>query len=188
MTERTFSELLGIPLAKRSDQALFQLLVLCILMSKRISYKLALRAAAALFNDGFVAPIKVLEADRKDIVRVLNNNGYARYDEMTASYLKHNAQYLMANYGGMTKLIAAAQRRPDKLEGLLREFKGIGPVGASIFASEAQVAYPWLFPSISPKALALMERSNSVIDDIDRVKPIALARFLSSLVMSGAKK
>ncbi|MBX5497282.1 MAG: hypothetical protein IRZ15_18245, partial [Bryobacteraceae bacterium] len=55
--------------------------------------------------------------------------------------------------GDLRKLRDAAKADPARERELLKEFKGIGDVGADIFCREAQLAWPELFPFADAKVL-----------------------------------
>ncbi len=86
--------------------------------------------------------------------KTLNEAGYARYDERTSTMLEDMAQLLLDRYGGdLRKLREEDDREPQRERKLLKEFKGIGDVGADIFFREAQVAWEELFPFADRRAL-----------------------------------
>lgn len=68
------------------------------------------------------------------------------------------ALVLDANDGDLRKLREAAGCDPDEERRLLKEFKGIGNVGADIFFREAQAAWDEIFPFADRKALAAAEK------------------------------
>jgi hypothetical protein len=51
-----------------------------------------------------------------------------------------------------------AQKQTDAERKLLKQFKGIGDLGASIFLREVQLAWPELFPFADDKVLASAAR------------------------------
>jgi hypothetical protein len=68
--------------------------------------------------------------------------------------LEDMAQLLLDRYGGdLRKLREEDDREPQRERKLLKEFKGIGDVGADIFFREAQVAWEELFPFADRRAL-----------------------------------
>lgn len=68
--------------------------------------------------------------------------------------LGDTAQLLLDRYGGdLRKLREEAGRDPERERELLKEFKGIGDVGADIFFREAQVAWEESFPFADRRVL-----------------------------------
>jgi phosphoserine phosphatase len=118
----------------------FQLLMLCSLMSKPISAKIAVAAAKELFALGLRTPRKVLDADRSDMVRAFGRAHYVRYDESTATRLPEMARLAMAKYhGDLRRLPAGSNQETAGVTRLLKEFRGIGDTGAvNAFFAEAK--------------------------------------------------
>lgn len=146
---------LGLELSQNTPAPLFRLLCAALLLSARISSDLAMRAAAALAEAGWTTPAKLGDSTWQERVEVLNGAGYARFDEKTATMLGELAEKLLDDYGGdLRRLRRAAGRDPDEEHRLLREFKGIGDLGADIFCREAQVAWDELYPYADSRTLS----------------------------------
>ncbi len=110
-------------------------------------------------------------------VRALDEAGYVRYDERTATRLGEAAQLSLDLYGGdLRKLRLEARTRPDQERRLLKEFKGIGDVAVNIFFREVQVAWPELFPFADVKALEGAKKLGLKAD------PGSLAAFVKTRV------
>ncbi|MSU90390.1 hypothetical protein GE300_12310 [Rhodobacteraceae bacterium 2CG4] len=141
-----YSEQAGIELGRDEPAQWFLWLSAALLMSARIDAAQAVRAAAALRADGLATAGAVLASDRAARVRVLNANGYARYDNQGADYLHDAARLVADRYGGdLRRLVADACDRADVLQ-RLRQVRGIGATGAQIFCREAQLVWDVLFP------------------------------------------
>src|SRR5919198_6583940 len=109
-------------------------MVASILFSARIGAGQAVKAAHALTDEGWTTAEKLAATSWRERVRVLNQHGYARYDERTASMLGDACELLLDRYGGdLRRLRAAAERDPDHERRLLTEVKGMGEVGVDIF-------------------------------------------------------
>jgi hypothetical protein len=94
-----------------------------------------------------------------DRTRVLNESGYARYDESTSRMLGQTVDTLSDTYGGdLRRLRDAAGNDPDEERRLLQEFTGIGEVGASIFSREVQLVWDEQYPYADQRALESAER------------------------------
>ncbi len=151
---RTYSSELRIDIARGTPSPLFRWLVASLLFSARIRADAALSAARALSEAGWRTPGKMAAAGWEARVKVLNRSGYARYDESTSRMIGDTCELLLDRYGGdLRKLRAAAGEKPDAERRLLRQFKGIGEVGAGIFCREAQAAWPELYPFADGRAL-----------------------------------
>jgi hypothetical protein len=73
---------------------------MALLMSARIRASTALDAARALFRRRWTTVPRMAEASWEERARVLNESGYARYDERTSTALGDTAQLLIDRYGG----------------------------------------------------------------------------------------
>ena len=143
---RTFSEELGLR-SLDTPSGSFRLLVMALLMSARIRASTALDAARALFRRRWTTPSRMADAPWDERARVLNESGYARYDERTSTALGDTAQLIVDRYGGdLRRLRCAADRDPTVERRLLKQCKGIGDVGVDIFFREAQRTWAELYP------------------------------------------
>ncbi|GGL73671.1 hypothetical protein [Wenxinia marina] len=148
-----YSEAIGATISRNTPQELFHWLIASIMLSARISAGNAVEGAAALREAGLHKIDAILGADRHDLVKVLNGNGYARYDESTADYLRDTARLVDESYDGDLR-----QMRGDSADETLKRLqqaKGLGKLGASIFAREAQLVWDELYPTIDGKAVEM---------------------------------
>jgi len=150
---RTFADELGIDLASPGPPELFRLVCFALLSSARISADLARRGTRALTDAGWSTAQAMAEASWEDRARVLNQSGYARYDERTSTMLGQSSDLLLERYDGdLAQLREAAERKPRREKALLQELSGIGPVGADIFLREAQACWEELRPYLDRRA------------------------------------
>lgn len=150
---RTFADEMGIDLDDAPTE-LFQLLVGALLMSARIDSGIALSAARALFDHDLTTPQRMAEASWQERVDALGEGNYVRYDESTASYLGDTAELLLERYDGdLRRVRAAADGDLGHLRSLLKDCKGIGDVGASIFLREVQSVWGEVYPFADDAAL-----------------------------------
>ena len=129
------SKKLGIDLFSRKEQELFKWFLACLLFGKPIQQEIAERAYTRLVSAGLRNPDRVLNAGWDELVRLLDEAHYVRYDFSTATKLLEVCKELKQRYGNMTKLIQQA-RQSSELSIRLQEFKHIGPVTAQIFTRE----------------------------------------------------
>ena len=156
---QTYCNELDIRIERNTPAPLFQLLCASLLFSGRISATIATNAARALFNHGLTTPRKMADAAWKTRTRILNKSGYARFDESTPRMLADTATLLLEEYGGdLRRLREAAGQDPQHERELLKEFKGIGNVGADIICREAQAVWPWLYPFSDEFTLSASKR------------------------------
>jgi endonuclease III len=188
----TYAEEIGIRLARGGPSPLFRLLCASLLLSARISADLAVAAARALADEGWTTPRKLAAATWAQRTRVLNRSGYARYDERTSRMLEDTARQLLDAYGGdLRRLRDAADRDPARERELLKEFKGIGDVGADVFMREVQRIWPELRPFFDDRALKSARRLE-LPDDPEQLARLAprgdAARLAAALVRAGLAK
>ncbi|RKQ36827.1 endonuclease [Kocuria tytonis] len=164
---------------------LYQLLVLCNLLSARIGAPVAVASARELFAAGCTTPEKMRAATWRHRVSALGRGGYKRYDERTSTMLGDGADLLLHTYGGDLRRLRDAAGGSREILRRLQEFPGIGPTGASIFAREAQGVWPVLAPHLDTKALDGARRIGLPDDAAalaDLVAPDQLPVLASALV------
>ncbi|WP_136067758.1 hypothetical protein [Modicisalibacter radicis] len=150
----TFAHELGVDLTRNTPTPLFRILGLALLTSAPVGADQAMRACRALAKAGLTTPRKMADSSWEERVKVLNGNGYARYDEKTASQLEALTEHLQAEYAGdLRKLRERANGDPAEARRLLKEFKGIGGVGADIFLREVQICWEEIAPFADKMAL-----------------------------------
>lgn len=148
----TFCEELGINVLRNTPSPLFRLLCFSLLASARIGHRIAIDSARALSKAGWTTPEHLAASTWKERVRVLNDAGYARYDESTATMLGDTTTLLLDEYDGdLRKLRDAAGGDVDELHQRLKAFKGIGDAGADMFLREVQVAWDEVYPFIDKR-------------------------------------
>jgi len=141
--KRTYSaEELGIHLSSKKEEELFKWFLACLLFGKPIQRQVAERAFMALAAARLLSPDAILCAGWDELVRLLDEAHYVRYDFSTATKLLHVCKELKERCGSLTSLLAQS-KTPAELSANLQEFKFIGPVTAGIFLREVSpVWYP----------------------------------------------
>lgn len=147
---RTYADELG--LDPSTPAGLFGLLVFAMLSSTRIRASLAVAGTRALLDAGWTTAERMASSSWENRARTLNESGYARYDERTASQLGDACDLLLDRYDGdLRQLRKAADEDTAREKELLQEIKGIGPTGADIFLREAQSAWAELAPYVDDR-------------------------------------
>lgn len=186
---RTYAREAGIGLERGTPAPLWQLLCLSILLSARISASLSVRAAQALRRERWTTARKLRDSSWERRAKVLNEAGYARFDERTATMLGDAAQLALDEYDGdLRRLREAADHDPGAERKLLKRFKGIGDVGADIFLREVQAVWVEVRPFIDDRALDAAGRLGLKRDAKRLASLVAeqdLARLAAALVRAG---
>jgi hypothetical protein len=123
---------LGIRLASRNEEDLFKWLLACLLFGKPIQTEIAAQAYRKLAEEGLVNPEAILQAGWDELVRILDEAHYVRYDFSTATKLLEISKELKRRYGTVSELLAQAPT-PAILSAKLQGIKHVGPVTARIF-------------------------------------------------------
>jgi hypothetical protein len=145
---RTYAQELGAR-SVGGPAGLYRVLVMAILMSARIRASIAFDASRALFQAGWTSPKRLAQASWEERAKVLNEAGYARYDERTSTMLGETAELLLGCYqGDLRRLRADADADPSRERKLLKQFQGMGDVGVDIFFREVQAAWDELRPFV----------------------------------------
>jgi hypothetical protein len=150
---RTYAAELGFDTDVNSPSVLFRLLC-ALLFSARIRASIGVAAAKALADQGWITARKMADASWAARAQVLNEAGYARYDERTSRWLGETAVLLRDRYDGdLRQLREEAGRDPSEQRRLLKECKGLGDTGVDIFFREVQGVWGELYPFADERAL-----------------------------------
>lgn len=170
---RSYAADAGIRLADKPGP-LYQMLVLALLLSARISADIAVAAARELFAAGYRSPRAMRAASWQDRVDALGRGHYRRYDERTATMLGDGAELLIDRWHDDLRRLRVEAADGGDITSLLTAFPGIGPVGASIFLREVQ----GIWPEIAPYVDAMMTKGAHKIGLPDQ--PAQLGEVLSA--------
>jgi hypothetical protein len=145
----------GIDLSSRKEQDLFKWFRLVCCWASRSNK----RSPSGVTPSGFLRvcrenPDKVLDEGWEELVRLLDEAHYVRYDFSTK--LLDVCWTLKQRFGGLTRKIEQ-ERNTSDLSARLQEFKYIGPVSARIFTQE-----------IAQFGTALSRRSSTVGTQADK--------------------
>jgi endonuclease III len=146
----TYAEQAGIRL-KDTPAPLYQLLVLSVLLSARISANVATDAAKELFQAGYRTAKAMRDATWQQRVDALGRGHYRRYDERTATMLGDGADLVRDRWGGDLRQLHDEAANTRQLEELLQETPGLGPSGAAIFCREVQGVWTDVYPYVDDK-------------------------------------
>ncbi len=175
-----YAEDLGIDQKEPSGR--FKWFLASILFGARISEKIAVNTYKTFERYGVDSAEKIIAAGWDELVRILDEGGYVRYDFSTATKLLDIAGKLKENYGSLENLYNQSSDTKD-LERRLQEFKGIGTVTTQIFLRELRGVWQ-INPEISEKAKSVAENLGINLEEFEGEK---LSRVETALVKLGIK-
>ena len=128
---------LGIEIEKGEGE-LFKWFIASFLFGKRIQQDIAAEAYRAIVDKHKRdTPRKLCNCSRQQLVSMLGEGRYVRYDESTAERLLKLCEKLNSEYGGKLGNLREQSKDRRDLEKRLAEFEGVGPKTVEIFMREA---------------------------------------------------
>lgn len=132
---------LGIHLTSNDDHELFKWLVASFLLGKRIQGRIAAEAYRVIvLKHQRDTSEKLAVCSHRDLVRMLGEARYNRYDESTADRLLKLTRKINSDYGGKVTRIRDGSESITEFEAHLKTFDGIGPKTVEIFMRDARSA------------------------------------------------
>lgn len=126
----------------------------------RISGLLATRTYRVFAAAGVYGPEAVLAQGWDNLVVLLDQGGYARYDFKTATKLLKIMESLRDRYqGSLERLHEAAADEADLERRLMELAPGVGPATVNIFLRELRGVWAKADPTLSPLAQVAAEQS-----------------------------
>ncbi|MBW1992033.1 MAG: hypothetical protein JRI59_07960 [Deltaproteobacteria bacterium] len=139
-----------------------------ILFGAPISGTLAARTYRVFAARGVLTPDAVLAQGWDNLVALLDEGGYTRYDFKTATKLLRVMETLKESYRGDLERLAAASRDYADLERRLCGLApGIGPTTAQIFLRELRGVWPQADPPLSSLARLAAEHLGLLPSGLD---------------------
>ncbi len=175
-----YAEDLGIDLKEPSGR--FKWFLASILFGARISEKIASNTYKTFERYGIDSMEKIIAAGWDELVRILDEGGYVRYDFSTATKLLDIMEMLKEKYGSLESLYEESSDTKD-LARRLQEFKGIGTVTTQIFLRELRGVWQ-ISPKISSKAKSVAESLDINLREFEGEE---LSRVETALVKLGIK-
>ena len=124
------------------------------LFGTRIPVILAERAFRVL-DDAGVTVRRARSFSWDDLVALLDEGGYARYDFKTATRLHALCDVLGERFGGRVAAVAEVARTSAELESALDELPGWGPVTVDVFLRELRGVWSAADPALDERARAM---------------------------------
>jgi endonuclease III len=158
-----FSAQLNIDLATRRADELFKWFLASMLFGARITETVAVRTYRAFEAHGLLTPPKIAAAEFSELLEIMAEGGYVRYDGITSRKVQDAARKLLDEYDGNLNRLHDAAADAGDLMTRLTAFRGVGPVTAGIFLRELRGIWPRADPQ--PAELALLAAHHLGIDD-----------------------
>jgi|SRR3990172_3457164 len=143
-----FSEELGIRLGNLDPAELFKWFVAALLFGARIRESAAVRTYRELERRDLLTPDALRNADFWDMIGVMAQGGYSRYDGITTRKLQRAAARLCEQYAGDLNRLHDSAADSTDLVARLREFWGVGETTAGIFLRELRGLWPKADPPL----------------------------------------
>ncbi len=129
---------LGIHLKRDDENALFKWFIASFLMGKRIQADIAAQAYRVIVEKHARDTVRKLSScTHRELVSMLGEARYVRYDETTAARLLSLSKKMIDDYAGRILNIHVASEDRQAFEKRLSEFEGVGPKTVEIFMRDA---------------------------------------------------
>ena len=129
---------LDIDIKADDERALFKWFIASFLMGKRIQADIACHAYRVIVEKHQRdTPRKLAHCTHRELVAMLGEAHYVRYDESTATRLSALSAKLNDEYGGKLSAVVEASADRAEFEKRLQAFDGVGPKTVEIFMREA---------------------------------------------------
>lgn len=133
---------LGLHLTRDDDGALFKWFIASFLMGKRIQGDIAAQAYRVIVEQhGRDTARKIAGCSHRQLVSMLGEARYVRYDESTAARLLSLSKKLINEYDGRIGTIQASSEDRPAFEKRLEAFDGVGPKTVEIFMRDAAAVF-----------------------------------------------
>lgn len=120
------------------DSDMFHWFLLCYLFGKPIRSETAVNTWKLFVDEALDTPWALVVATESQLVRVLHEGGYTRYQHVTAQGLRICMDRLIREYEGSLWLMFESSRNEDEFSKRLQKLHGIGPKVAEIFMRETE--------------------------------------------------
>ena len=120
------------------DDDMFRWLLLTYLLGKPIQSTVAVRTWKLFLDRNVDTPWAILELSDRQLVSLLHQGGYTRYQHVMTRALKTSMQQLVNMYEGSLYLMLESSEDEAELSKRLQKLYGVGPKTAEIFMRETE--------------------------------------------------
>jgi len=150
-----YSEILGIDISEGKEDEVFKWFLASLLFGAPITESSVVKTYRCFQKHGVLTPKQILKTGWDDLVKILDEGGYTRYDFKTADKLLEVARNLTEKYSGSLCLIHSESSGAHDFENRLKNLgKGVGNVTVSIFLRELRDVWEKAEPN--PTALVVL--------------------------------
>ena len=152
---KKYSEILGIDLSDAKEEEIFKWFLASVLFGAPITEKSVFKTFACFQKHRILTLNRILQTGWNELVKILDEVSYTRYDFKTADKLLEIMQNLTKRYDGSLTILYDEASDGQDLEKRLKELgKGIGDVTVSIFLRELREV--WRKADPQPTSLVVM--------------------------------
>lgn len=150
-----YSEILGIDISEGKEDEVFKWFLASLLFGAPITESSVVKTHRCFQKHGVLTPKQILKTGWDDLVKILDEGGYTRYDFKTADKLLEVARNLTEKCSGSLCLIHSESSGAHDFENRLKNLgKGVGNVTVSIFLRELRDVWEKAEPN--PTALVVL--------------------------------
>jgi len=150
-----YSEILGIDISEGKEDEVFKWFLASLLFGAPITESSVVKTYRCFQKHGVLTPKQILKTGWDDLVKILDEGGYTRYDFKTADKLLEVARNLTEKYSGSLCLIHSESSGAHDFENRSKNLgKGVGNVTVSIFLRELRDVWEKAEPN--PTALVVL--------------------------------
>lgn len=120
------------------DDDLFRWFLLTFLLGKPIQSTVAVRTWKLFIERSLDFPWAILSMSDRQLVSLLHQGGYTRYQHVMTKALKTAMQQLTDFYDGSLSLMIENSQNEDEFSKRLQKIYGVGPKTAEIFMRETE--------------------------------------------------
>ena len=150
-----YSEILGIDISEGKEDEVFKWFLASLLFGAPMTESSVVKTYRFFQKHGVLTPKQILKTGWDDLVKILDEGGYTRYDFKTADKLLEVARNLTEKCSGSLCLIHSESSGAHDFENRLKNLgKGVGNVTVSIFLRELRAVWEKAEPN--PTALVVL--------------------------------
>ena len=120
------------------DDDMFRWFLLSYLFGKPIQSSVAAQTWQIFIDRKIDTPWNILQLSHRQLVNILDEGKYTRYDEVMARALRICMQQLVDDYEGSLWLMYESSMDEEEFSKRLQKFYGVGPKTAEIFMRETE--------------------------------------------------